>query len=252
MDTLNTILVDDEAQGRVFLEAIIRDQLPDVRLIGTASSVEEGLVLVREKRPDLVLLDIHLRNETGFDLLEQCGEINFHVIFITAHDKYAVRAFRFSAIDYLLKPVIPAELVAAIGRVRDRLQWPGQQNRERIDHLRNKLRTPSAMEEQLTIPVHDGFIIVEVKKVLYCQASNNYTRFIMEDGKQILSSYTLKHYDETLSGQGFFRAHKSFLVNLAHVREYRRGEGGVIMMSNNDQVELARAHKDAFLKIFYR
>ncbi len=249
---IKTIIIDDEIQSRIILETLIQEINSEFIILGSATGVTDGLELIRKTKPDLVLLDIQLQSGTGFELLQQCNEILFDVIFITAYDHYALKAFRFSAVDYLLKPVTPVELNDALHKIKSRYLLKNNQTRERIEFLSKRLEIPGLLIDSITIAIPDGFTVVPLKEIVYCHASGNYTHFHLLGDKKIISAYTLKHYDEILTEHGFFRAHKSSLINLTHVKEYRKGEGGVIILSNDDEIELSRNHKDAFLKLFGR
>ena len=190
-----------------------------------------------------------MKGETGFDLLSRLPEINFALIFTTAFDKYAIKAFRFNAIDYLLKPIVTSELVEAVNKVKQRT-IPGQSTSKiQVEQLYHDITKPQKIHDKIAIPTGEGFIVIPVNEIVYCHADSNYTRFYLSDKKCILSSYTLKQYDEMLTSQSFFRAHRSYLINLSHVKMYRRGEGGEIVMSNGHEIELSRTHKDEFLHL---
>ena len=249
---IRTIIIDDEFQSRNILSNLIQEFDADFDIYGSASGIKDGLELISKCKPDLLLLDIKLQGCTGFDLLQQCKDITFDVIFISAYDHYALKAFRLSAIDYLLKPVIPDELHDALQKARTRFMQKNNNSQMRIELLNKRLAQPDLLNQSITIPIPDGFTVVAFEEIIYCQANGNYTHFYLQGGKKIISAYTLKHYDEMLSDLGFFRAHKSSLLNLKHVKEYHKGEGGVVIMSNNDHIELSRNHKDAFLTIFRR
>lgn len=249
---IKTIIIDNEIQSRISLETLIHEINSEFVILGSAADVTDGLELIRKTKPDLVLLDIQLESSTGFELLQQCHDITFDVVFITAYDHYALKAFRFSALDYLLKPVIPLELNDALQKVKSHYLLKNNQVQERIEFLTKRLKIPGLLIDSITIAIPDGFTVVPLKDIFYCLASGNYTHFHLQGGKKIISAYTLKHYDEILTDYGFFRAHKSSLINLSHVKEYRKGEGGIIIMSNDDEIELSRNHKDEFLKFFRR
>jgi len=241
-------VVDDEFQSRSFLTKMLQEYFPEVSIVGEAANVEEALNGIEQFEPDIVFLDIQMKGETGFDLLKRLPEINFALIFITAFDQYAIKAFRFNAIDYLLKPVVPEELIEAINKVKQRNSVVSGDSKERVDQLYRDIKNPLKVHDKIAIPTGEGFIIIPVNEIVYCHANSNYTEFYITDKKCILSSYTLKQYDEMLTSQSFFRAHRSYLINLTHVKVYRRGEGGEIVMSNGHEIELSRTHKDEFMR----
>ena len=197
----------------------------------------------------MVFLDIQMQGETGFDLLNRLPDINFALIFTTAFDNYAIKAFRFNAIDYLIKPIVADELVEAVNKAIQRGHAAQSASKIRVEQLYQDMKNPQKIHDKIAIPTGEGFIIIPVNEIVYCHADSNYTKFYLDNNKCLLSSYTLKQYDEILTRQSFFRTHRSYLINMAHVKMYRRGEGGEIVMSNGHEIELARAHKEEFLHL---
>ncbi len=249
MHSNKAFIIDDEFPSRNFLHKMLRQYFPEIIVAGEASNVEEGLQGIEEYEPDIIFLDIQMKGETGFDLLNKLPEINFSLIFTTAYDQYAIKAFRFNAIDYLLKPIITDELIEAVNKVKERIRLPKNASKEQIEQLYQDIKSPHKIHDKIAVASTEGFIIIPVNEIVYCHASSNYTEFYLIDNKCILSSYTLKQYDEILSSESFFRAHRSYLINLAHVKMYRKGEGGEIVMSNGHEIELSRTHKDEFLHL---
>jgi len=242
-------IIDDELQSRNFLTKMLQQYFPEIGLAGHASNVEEGLKGIEKHHPNIVFLDIQMQGETGFDLLNRLPDINFALIFTTAFDHYAIKAFRFNAIDYLLKPIVKDELIEAVDKVKQKMFSAQMASKKRVEQLYQDLTNPKKIHDKIAIPTSEGFIVVPVNEIVYCHADSNYTKFYLTDKKCLLSSYTLKQYDEILSPQSFFRAHRSYLINIAHVKMYRRGEGGEIVMSNGHEIELSRTHKDEFLQL---
>ena len=246
---LKALIIDDELQSRNFLINMLQHYFPDIILAGQASTVGEGLKEIKEQQPNIVFLDIQMKGETGFDLLNRLPEINFSLIFTTAFDKYAIKAFRFNAIDYLLKPIVTDELIEAVNKVKKRTVLAQSASKMQVEQLYHDITNPQKIHDKIAIPTGEGFLVIPVNEIVYCHADSNYTKFYLTDKRCILSSYTLKQYDEILTTQSFFRAHRSYLINLAHVKMYRRGEGGEIVMSNGHEIELARTHKDEFMHL---
>ncbi len=246
---LKAFIIDDEFQSRGILNNMLKQYFPEIIVTGEASTVNEGLNGIKKYKPNIVFLDIQMKGETGFDLLSSLPEINFSLIFTTAFDKYAIKAFRFNAIDYLLKPIIIDELVEAVNKVKQRSAATLSVSKGQVDQLYQDIKYPQKIHDKIAIPTIEGFTIIPVNEIVYCHANSNYTEFYLAGKKCILSSYTLKQYDEILTPQSFFRAHRSYLINLAHVKLYRRGEGGEIVMSNGYEIELSRTHKDEFMHI---
>lgn len=250
MQAFKAFVIDNELQSRNFLVKMMQQYFPEISLVGQASTVKAGLRGIKEYSPDIVFLDIQMKGETGLDLLNRLHEINFALIFTTAFDRHAIKAFRFNAIDYLLKPIVTDEFIAAVNKVKQRTAAEQSASKEQLEQFYHDLTDPQKLHDKIAIPTSEGFIVVPVNEIVYCHADSNYTKFYLTDKKCILSSYTLKQYDEILTAQSFFRAHRSYLINLAHVKIYRRGEGGEIVMSNGHQIELSRTHKDQFLHLF--
>jgi len=244
---LKAFIVDDESQSRNFLGNLLAQNFPEIELAGQAATVNEGIYGIKKYKPDIVFLDIQMNGETGFDLLKNLPAINFALIITSAFDRFAVKAFRFNAIDYLLKPIVADELSEALNKIKQKSLQTQLVSKGQVEQLYQDMKNPQKPHDKIAIPTTEGFVIVPVSEIVYCRASSNYTEFFFIDKKSILSSYTLKQYDEILTGQSFFRAHRSYLINLLHVKLYRRGEGGEIVMSNGHEIELARAHKDEFL-----
>jgi two-component system LytT family response regulator len=249
MQAITAFIIDDELQSRNILHKMMQQYFPEISLIGEASTVEQGMQGIQENSPDVVFLDIQMKGETGFDLLNRLPEINFALIFTTAFDKYAIRAFRVNAIDYLLKPIVAGELIEAVNKAKQRMPNSLHASKGQVEQLYRDMKNPQRIHDKIAVPTAEGFVIIPVKEIVYCRASSNYTEFYLADKKSILSSYTLKQYDEILTAQSFFRAHRSYLINMAHVKVYRKGDGGEIVMSNGHEIELSRIHKNEFLHL---
>jgi two-component system LytT family response regulator len=249
MQAIKAFIVDDEFQSRNFLNKMLQQYFPDISIVGQASTCDEGIHGIKAHNPNIVFLDIQMKGETGFDLLNHLPVINFSLIFTTAFDKYAIKAFRFNAIDYLLKPIVTDELIEAVNKVRYRTLNTKSSSKIQVEQLYHDIKNPQKIHDKIAIPTGEGFIVVPINEIVYCHADSNYTKFYLNNNKCILSSYTLKQYDEILTPQSFFRAHRSYLINLEHIKSYRRGEGGEIVMSNGHEIELARTHKDEFMHL---
>lgn len=249
MQEIKALIVDDEFQSRNLLSNLLHQYFPDIKLVGEASTVEKALHEIEIHRPDMVFLDIQMNGETGFDLLNRLPDIHFDFIFTTAFDSYAIKAFRFNAIDYLLKPIVPEELIEAVNKVKRKTASVLNASKGQLEQLYQDMLNPQKIHDKIAIPTMEGYLVIPVNDIVYCQASSNYTEFHLVNKRRILSSYTLKQYDEILTKQSFFRAHRSFLINLAHIKMYRKGEGGEIVMSNDHEIELSRTHKDEFLHL---
>jgi two-component system LytT family response regulator len=242
-------IVDDEFQSRNFLNKMLEQYFPEIKLVGQAATVEDAFQGIKKYNPDIVFLDIQMKEETGFDLLNRLTEINFSLIFTTAFDKYALKAFRFNAVDYLLKPIVVGELIEAVNKVKQSMSAIRSTSRQQVEQLYQDIKNPQKIHDKISVPTAEGYIIIPIHDIVYCHASSNYTEFHLTDKKCILSSYTLKQYDEMLTSQSFFRAHRSYLINMVHVKLYRKWQGGEIVMSNGHEIELSATHKDEFLRL---
>lgn len=241
---LKSVIVDDETKSGESLKILIEDFCDDVEVCAICKSVDEGIVAIHEHNPDVVFLDIQMQRETGFDLLERLPEINFEVIFTTAHSEYAIKAFKFSAIDYLLKPIDLEELKASLAKVRKKL---GQGIGARLQQLMRNLKETSGENYKLALPTTDGLFFVKVSSIVYCEASSNYTEIVTDDGRKHIVSRTLKEYDEMLSEYNFYRIHNSYLINLNAVKKYIRGEGGSVVMTTGQSLDVSKRRKEGFL-----
>lgn len=249
-ESLTALIVDDEFQSRNYLSKLMLIAAPEVKLVGQASTGEEAYTAINDLNPRIVFLDIMLGNESGFDLLQRFRELTFDVIFTTAFNEFAIKAFKYNALDYLLKPIDREELSAAVERARERISKNVKPTADQMEHFYESVTGKSQVQNKIAVPTAEGFEVMELDEILYCQSSSSYTHFYLSNKKKLTSSYPLRQYDEMLSDKNFFRAHKSFLVNLAHVKTYRKGEGGTIIMSDGQEIEVSRRNKEAFIKIF--
>jgi len=243
---MRAILVDDEPDGIRTLKKILELYCPDVEIVATCPNAEIAEKKLEEDRPDLVFLDVQMPGKSGLDMLAELSENNFKVIFVTAHNEYILQALQFSAVDYLMKPVDEDRLIEAVQRVKKRLkdEKDGGQT-EALLHNINKAGSP--LEMRLCLPTQKGFTIVKLEEIVYCEAQRSYTIFRLGNNKTIVISKPLFDYDRLLTDTTFLRIHKSFLINLLHVKEYIRGEGGTVMMSNGMEIEVSRRKKELFL-----
>lgn len=245
---IRTIIVDDETKSREIVREILSQYCEQVEIVGEARSAAEAKQLIEHIGPDLVLLDIFMPNGTGFDLLQQISPISFEVIFITAYDEYAIQAVRSCALDYLLKPVNIMELREAIERARQKI-GSKLQNKE-LQVLRENLGQPAPIHHKLAIPDKDGLRFVLMQQIVRMEADGSYTYIYMHNNEKILSTRHLKEYESILSSTVFFRAHHSHLINLEHIRQYQRGEGGTVIMSDNSAIQISKRKKKQFMDLF--
>ena len=250
----NVIIIDDEPRGLSTMEKMLELHCPDVNIAACCSSADEAIQQIKTIDPDLVFLDIAMPAKSGFDLLNELEDFSFEIIFVTAHNQYMIEAFHFSAIDYLLKPVNDTLLVNAVNRAKKRiLEKAGHKNVETFLHNLHQKNSPQNM--RLCVTSIKGFQIVELKDILYVEASSNYCNLHFGNNQVICTVKTMQEYERLLEDAGFHRIHKSWLVNLVHIKEYRRGEGGSIILSDGTELEVSRRKKDLLMtrmKEFYK
>jgi two-component system LytT family response regulator len=242
---LRSIIVDDEFKSRESLKALIEKFCDNIQVAAVCQNGEEAIKAIEEHKPDVVFLDIQLQRETGFEILEKLNKIDFEIIFTTAYSEFAIKAFKFSAIDYLLKPIDITELRTAIEKAQKRIVGSIS---ERMAQLAQNLKGNSFKNSRLAIPATDGLVFINVDEILYCEASGNYTNIHMVDNRKFLVSRTLKEYEDLLEEQDFFRIHNSFLINLNSIKKYIRGEGGQVVMSNDKALDVSKMKKKGFLE----
>jgi two-component system LytT family response regulator len=243
---MKAILIDDENGSRESLAKMLEKNCTQVQVVAKCDSMSSGLTAIQQHEPELVFLDIEMPNGSGFDLLEKIKDIDFDVVFITAYDHYAIRAIKFSAVDYLLKPVDPEDLVLAVKRVEEKHSTKkslGDQYQVLLSNIKSGTKL-----KKVAIPDGDGLVFISLADIIRCDSDGNYTYFILNNGKKIMSSRTLGEYEDMFQGENFFRVHRSHLVNLDHVKKYIKGEGGYVVLSDNSQVEVSRRKKVEFLE----
>lgn len=242
---LRTVIVDDEQDAVSFIESIAKEYCPNIEIVGKAYSAIEGIEVITSEKPDLVFLDVEMPHGSGFDLLAGFPEKEFDVIFITAFNHYAIKAIKFSAVDYILKPINISEFIEAVKRVEGARKEKKNRNFN-FNTLFENLQ--SAMPSKLAIPTSTGMEYLNTKEIIRIEADRSYSWFFMEGGQKFLVSRNLKEYQELLSDRNFFRTHNSHLINLEHVKKYIRHEGGYIEMTDGSTVPISRGKKDLFLE----
>lgn len=244
---IKAIIVDDELGARESLSKMIEKNCKQLEVIAKADSMLAAFEAITTKQPDLVFLDIEMPNGNAFDLLEKFKEINFNIIFTTAYDHYAIKAIKFSAIDYILKPIDPEELVEAVKRLEKKQTSQPNVLDKQFKTLLSNVR-PENKLKKVGIPDGDGLIFINLSDIIRCESDGNYTFFILTNGKKIIASRTLGEYEQMFTEDNFFRIHRSHLVNLQHVKKYIKGEGGYVIMADDSQVEVSRRNKNEFLE----
>jgi two-component system LytT family response regulator len=248
---INTVIIDDDADSRLILRTFIDDFFPDIIVKGEAASVKEGAEQVIKLKPELLLLDISMPDGTAFDLLNQLPEKKFELIFITAYDKFAIEAFKFSAIDYLLKPIAYTSLDEALKKVRQRMEekyfsrhWMA---------LAHNIQFSGSHDKKLAIATGNGYIFADMKEIVRLESQSNYTHFYFAGGKKLISSHTLGYYEDMLPEDVFFRIHNSHIVNVDFIDRYaKEGVGGTIIMKDGTSLGVSQRKKEFVFKKLIR
>lgn len=240
---ITAIIIEDEQKGRMALREKLHNYCPEIDLIGEASDGLEGLKLIEEQKPSIVFLDIEMPHMDGFEMLYQLPHKDFHIIFTTAYDQYAIKAIKYAAFDYLLKPVDIVELKAAVKRVKEQSQ---RHTEKKLEVLRENLKDRPYFDK-IAIPTMEGLLFFDTANIVHLEAQSRYTTICFKDHPKLLASRTLKDFEELLPPDIFFRTHHSHIINLQYIRRYIRGDGGQIEMQNGNFVIVSRRKKEAFL-----
>ncbi|HLX65847.1 MAG TPA: LytTR family DNA-binding domain-containing protein [Puia sp.] len=243
---IRTILIDDEIDSIRILQKLLQKYCPQVCVIGTANGVETGATLIREHRPDLVLLDIEMTHGNAFDLLNRLQPVNFHVIFVTAFDNHAIRAIKYSAVDYLLKPVNIGELYAAVEKISGKVTEKNVLDRMTV--LLDHLGGGKLDDQKMAIPTMNGYLFVSFRDIVRLEAKGPYTVFHLTDGDQVMATGIIKDYEDLLPEALFYRIHNSHIINLNKIKKYQRGRGGFVTMEDDSFLEVASRRKEDFMQ----
>ena len=244
MEKLTAILVDDMPEALAVLQADIQSYCPEIEITGTAQSVVEAAKLIKSQQPDILFLDIMLGGNTGFDLLEILPQTNFQLIFVTAHNEYAIQAFRFSAVDYLLKPIDPDLLVKAVKKAKERAAI----SLESLDLLKSQIQNPYSLAARISLPTQERIHVVDIANIIRCESLDNNTRFFLTNGEQIFVTRTLKKFEILFKEHPFLRVHQSHLINLNHLETFEKKDGGYIKMKNGDIVSVSVRKRPELIK----
>jgi len=245
---IRTVVIEDEGHSRRMLLEMLHEHCNQINVVAEADSVKTGLAAIAEQKPQLVFLDIELKSETSFEILEQLPQIDFELIFTTAFDHYALKAIKFCSIDYLLKPIDLNELKITVAKAEEQL------NREylnlNLEALVNNLKSNSKNNHRIALSTLEGLLFVSVSDIIYCESSGPYTQLIFKHADKIVTFKHLNEYEDLLSGYDFFRINKSYLVNLREIKKYIREEGGQLIMSNGATLSVSKQRKEDFLHIY--
>jgi two-component system LytT family response regulator len=243
---IRTIIIEDEQKSRELLDAMISKNCPELEIVGHASDVSQGVELTRASKPDLIFLDISMPNGTGFEVLEQVSDLHFELIFATASDQHALKAIKYSACDYLLKPIDSDELKLAVDKViRKKKTHSGMDN---LQFLIEHLKRSDENFQKITLPTGNAYEIVNIKDIIRCEADGSYTTFYLGDKRKLVISAGLKHYEELLPELDFIRVHHHHLINMHHVLRFLKEDGGYAIMSDGSKIEISRRKKEAFME----
>jgi two-component system, LytTR family, response regulator len=246
---IRAIIIDDEKTSRDALLGLITRYCNNVTIVEQANGYKSGIEAIEKHNPDLVFLDIQMPDGSGFQLLEDIKEINFEIIFTTAFDQYAIKAIKYSALDYLLKPIVPSDLVTAIQKLVKKKN--GTEINSSIKVLLDNLKNKSE-PKKIVLSTLDQIHVVSIEDIVRCESDDCYTRFILSDGKVLLICKTLKEYDTLLEEQNFLRPHKSHLININHISGYIKNEGGCILMSDGTKIPVSRRKRDKVISIIQK
>jgi len=241
---LKAVIIDDEPRGRKLLQTMLTKMCKGIEVVGMGEDIPTGVAAVIRHQPDVVFLDIEMPRQNGFELFKYFNPITFDVIFTTAYDQYAVKAFKFSALDYLLKPIDLEELRAAIEKVRSKHQ--GEESKDNVKLLQESLSQKSF--DKIALPTTDGFFFTPLDHIIRCEADGNYTIFYLTQKRKAIVSRTLKEYDKLLTESGFFRIHRSHLINLKHIEKYTRAKAPYVTMIDGAVLVISSSKKEEFLK----
>ena len=242
---IKALIVEDENKSRELLQALVNKHCTGVEVVATASNVKEGVEAVNKHNPDLIFLDISMPDGTGFDLLEKISPIKADIIFTTATDKYAIKAIKYSALDYLLKPIDAEELKNAVDKLVEKKAKVNTV--ENLAHLLQNLKQGNDSYQKITLPTSTSYEIVFIKDIIRCEADGSYTTFHLTGKRKLMASASLKHYEDLLPTNEFMRIHHHHLISINHVVRYLKVDGGYAVMSDGSQIEISRRKKDDFL-----
>lgn len=243
---LKALLIDDEAHCVERIKKLLIPYENTLQLLGVFTTVSEGITAIETLEPDVVFLDIQIHDQTGFELLDQLKNINFEVIFTTAHNNYAINAFKYSALDYLLKPITKADFDAALEKLQQKNSL--EETANKLTVLFHNLTAQTDGLKKMAIPTLEGFVFAEISEIIRCESDGNYTHIILKNSEKITASKTLKYFEDVLPTRNFFRIHKSHLINLNYVEKYLKGKGGYVHMNDGKDIEVAVRRKESFLQ----
>jgi two-component system, LytTR family, response regulator len=245
---VRAIIIDDEKKSRNALTSLLERYCPNVIISGEAEGVQSGIQMIKNNNPDVIFLDIQMQDGSGFRLLESFDEIKFEIVFTTAFDQYAIKAIRYSALDYLLKPIIPEELIDAVRKVEEKKIIKNANLNKNVDVLLDNINPQNSEAKKIILSTAEKIHVVDVDEILRCESDNYYTNFFFTNGKKLLISKTLKENERMLKDHNFIRPHKSHLINIKYIKGYLKNEGGFILMTDNSKVPVSRRRKELIIE----
>ncbi|MFT6338005.1 MAG: two-component system LytT family response regulator [Saprospiraceae bacterium] len=240
---IRAIIIDDEINCIEVLEYEIRRLNVEIEIVSTFSQPQKALIFLEKNTVDVIFLDIEMPRMNAFQFLDSIPNIQAHIIFTTAYDHYALKAFRYYAVDYLLKPISREQLEEALERTKERTQTF---EKSMINEIYSKIKSPNSVFNKIAVPVEHGFKMIKIENIIYCEADSNYSKIHLQNEDSVLVSKTLKHFDNLLHSHGFFRVHQSKLINVNYIENYSRTDGGVVALSNGVNIMVSRANKKTF------
>ena len=241
----SVMIIDDEARARDNLIKLVQTFCPSAEIVGGAESVQEAIVLIERNKPDILFLDVQLPDGTGFDMLDRLSKIDFNVIFTTAYDEFAIKAFRYNAIDYLLKPIIPEDLATAFNKAMNHIQ---------PEHVKKQISgliqsTSENNFDRIVLPTSDGMVFAHTRDIIRLESCGNYCFVYLQNGERILTAQNLKLFEEILPETVFFRIHQSFIINTMYLKKIIRDDGDFVLTTDSAKIPIARRRKDDFIKL---
>jgi two-component system LytT family response regulator len=244
---LSAVIIDDEPNAVNLLALRLSQHCPQIEVVATCTGSVQGVEAIREHRPEILFLDIEMPQMNGFQVLETVGDIPFALVFVTAYDRFALKAFKYSALDYLLKPIDTQELIATVHKIEKQRQTHPQQ----IQHLQQQYgNVAKTLPDRIALPYQNGVAFVAIQDILYCEADDRYTRFYLADGQQYLVTKVLRDIQELLEERDFLRVHRQYLINLNRIKKFVKGEGSYIIMDNEQSIPVSRGQKDRLMERF--
>lgn len=242
---MKAVVIDDEMMGRTALREKIRIYVPEIKIIGEAVNGEEGIKVILDTKPDIVFLDIEMPVKNGFEMLDCLPEKNFHLVFTTAYDDYAIKAFRYAAVDYLLKPIGIEELQQLAERIQSRSKL--EKDSSKYEMLKTQYQFYQGGISRIAVPDQTGIEFIDIGDIIYLEANDNYTTIRLKNANKIIASKTLREFDEMLTGKGFLRVHNSYCVHLKYIKRYIRANGGQLELINGIIINVSRSKKEQLL-----